>query len=102
MALPYGSLQLDVDPSGFVFGGYQLVDFTSLADFQIRGLRNRYRHRGIGAPLAASVAKGEGPVDPWIGPRVKVPVTALLRFDDPRRGMSDGRPARHPRAVRRQ
>ena len=90
VALPYGSLQLDVDPSGFVFGGYPLVDFTSLADFRIRGLRNRYRHRGIGAPLAASVEKGEGPVDPWIGPRVKVPVTALLRFDDPRRGMSEG------------
>ena len=90
VALPYGPLQLDVDPSGFAFGGYQLVDFTSLADFEIRGLRNRYRHRGIGAPLAASVSKGEGRVDPWIGPRVKVPVTALLRFDDPRRGMSDG------------
>ena len=90
VALPYGPLQLDVDPSGFTFGGYQLVDFTSLADFQVRGLRNRYRHRGIGAPLAASVSKGEERVDPWIGPHVKVPVTALLRFDDPRRGMSDG------------
>ena len=56
---PTAPLQLDVDPSGFEFGGYQLVDFTSLADFQVRGLRNRYRHRGIGAPLAASVAKGE-------------------------------------------
>jgi len=90
VALPYGPLHLDVDPTGFTFGGYQLVHFKSLADFQIRGLRNRYRHRGIGAPLAASVSKGEGPVDPWIGPYVKVPVTALLRFDDPRRGMSDG------------
>jgi hypothetical protein len=82
VALPYGTLQLDVDPAGFKFGGYQLVDFTSLADFQIRGLRNRYRHRGIGAPLAASVSKGEERVDPWIGPYVKVPVTALLHFDD--------------------
>ena len=90
VALPIGPLHLDADPSGFEFGGYQLVDFTSLADFQVRGMRNRYRHRGIGAPLAASVSKGEGPVDPWIGPNVKVPVTALLRFDAPRRGMSDG------------
>lgn len=90
VALPYGPLQLDVDPSGFKFGGYQLVNFISLADFQVRGLRNRYHHRGIGAPLAASVSKGEEPADRWIGPRVKVPVTALLRFDDPRRGMSAG------------
>jgi len=90
VALPCGPLQLDVDPSGFQFGGYQLIHFKSLADFQIRGLRNRYRRRGIGAPLAASVSKGEERVDPWIGPYVKVPVTALLRFDDPRRGMSEG------------
>jgi pimeloyl-ACP methyl ester carboxylesterase len=91
VALPYGPLQLDVDPSGFKFGGYQLVHFTSLADFQVRGLRNRYRHRGIGAPLAASVSKsGDERVDRWIPPRTKVPVTALLRFDDPRRGMSAG------------
>ena len=102
VALPYGPLQLDVDPSGFKFGGYQLVHFTSLADFQVRGLRNRYRQRGIGAPLAASVAKsGEERVDRWIAPRAKVPVTALLRFDDPRRGMSErGAPRHHP-AVRR-
>ena len=91
MALPFGPLQLDVDPAGFKFGGFQLVHFTSLADFQVRGLRNRYRHRGIGAPLAASVSKsGEERVDRWIPPRTKVPVTALLRFDHPRRGMSEG------------
>jgi len=91
VALPYGPLQVDVEPSGFKFGGFQLVHFMSLADFQVRGLRNRYRHRGIGAPLAASVSKsGEERVDRWIPPRTKVPITALLRFDDPRRGMSDG------------
>ena len=91
VALPFGPLQLDVEPSGFKFGGFQLVHFMSLADFQVRGLRNRYRHRGIGAPLAASVSKsGEERVDRWIPPRTKVPITALLRFDDPRRGMSAG------------
>ena len=88
--LPYGPLQVDVDPSGFKFGGYQLVRFTSLADFKVRGLRNRYRRRGIGAPLAASVAKGSQSVNRWLAPRTKVPVSALLRFDDPRRGMSNG------------
>jgi hypothetical protein len=90
VALPYGTLRLGVDPAGFRFGGYQLVHFTSLADFRVRGLRNRYRHRGIGAPLAASVSKGDAPADRWIAPRAKVPVSALLRFDDSRRGMSDG------------
>ena len=84
IALPYGTLQVDVDPAGFKFGGYQLVQFVSLADYEVRGLRNRYRRRGIGAPLAASVAKsGQQSVDRWIAPRAKVPVTALLRFSDP-------------------
>ncbi len=87
IALPYGSLQVAVDPSGFKFGGYQLEHFVSLADFEVRGLRNRYRRRGIGAPLAASIAKsGQESVDGWLGPRTKVPVTALLRFSDPVHG----------------
>jgi len=91
VALPFAPLQLDVDPAGFTFGGYQLVHFASLADFEVRGLRNRYRHRGIGAPLAASVSKtGEERVDRWIPPRTKVPITALLHFEDPRRGMREG------------
>ena len=80
-----------VDPSGFKFGGYQLEHFVSLADFEVRGLRNRYRRRGIGAPLAASVAKsGQQSVDRWIAPRAKVPVTALLRFSDPVPGTQGG------------
>jgi len=41
IALPYGPLQVTVDPSGFRFGGYQLENFVSLADFEVRGLRNR-------------------------------------------------------------
>jgi pimeloyl-ACP methyl ester carboxylesterase len=89
--LPYGSLYVDVDPSGFKFGGYNLEKFISLAEFKVRGLRNRYRQRGIGVPLAASVAKsGQERVDRWLPPRVKVPVTALLRFPEPSRGITGG------------
>jgi hypothetical protein len=69
---------LAVDPAGFAYGGYQLTHFISLADFDIRGLRNRYRRRGVGAPLAAQVEKsGEQRVDRWIAPRAKVPVIAV-------------------------
>lgn len=57
VTLPFAALQLDVDPAGFEFGGYQLVHLTSLADFKVRGLRNRYRHRGIGAPFDAGDAR---------------------------------------------
>jgi pimeloyl-ACP methyl ester carboxylesterase len=91
IALPFGPLQVSVDPSGFDFGGYRLEQFVSLADFDVRGLRNRYRGRGIGAPLAASVARSDQQsVDRWLAPRVKVPVTALLRFSDTVQGTSGG------------
>ncbi|MBI1818471.1 MAG: alpha/beta fold hydrolase [Deltaproteobacteria bacterium] len=91
VSLPFGTLYLDDDRSGFTYGGYRLDHFTSLADFEVRGLRNRYRRRGIGAPLAAQVSKsGQERVDRWIGPRAKVPVTALVRFDNPRLAMSTG------------
>jgi triacylglycerol esterase/lipase EstA (alpha/beta hydrolase family) len=87
--LPYGSLRIDVDPSGFRFGGYKLEKFISLADFKARGLRNRYRQRGIGAALAASTGKtADTTVDRWLPPRVRVPVTALLRFSSSGSDMS--------------
>lgn len=91
VALPFAPLQIDVDPTGLRFGGYHLVSFTSLADFEVRGMRNRYHRRGIGAALAASVSRSEDePADKWLAPRAKVPLGALLRFDNPRQGMSIG------------
>jgi len=88
--LPFGTLTLDVDPTGFTFGGHRLVKFASLADYEVRGLRNRYRRRGIGAPLAATVERHGDSAERWIAPRAKVPVTALLRFTDARGDMSRG------------
>lgn len=91
LQLPFGALEMDVDRAGFSYGGYGLEHFFSLADYEIRGLRNRYRRRGIGAPLVASAIRlGDGPVDRWLAPRSRVPLTALLHVEDPRRGMSQG------------
>jgi pimeloyl-ACP methyl ester carboxylesterase len=92
LALPFGSLDLQVDQGGFSYGGYHLAKFVSLSDLEIRGLRNRYRDAGIGAPLAARVEPVQTiPANRWIPPTAKVPVTAFVRFDNPRRGMSEGR-----------
>ena len=35
--------------------------FIPVAEFAVRGLRNRYRQPGVGAPLAAALSPGEGP-----------------------------------------
>lgn len=91
--LPFGELQIDFDPEDLQWADCKLVDFVPVAEFEIRGLRNRYRHPGIGAPLAA----GTVPLNPeqgfqdFVGPGTKVPVTALLRIDDARRQLTGSR-----------
>jgi len=89
--LPFGSLDLSVEPSGFLYGGYKLAHFVPVADLEVRGFRNRYRKPGIGAPLSARVERTEShAADKWIAPRSKVPVTAFVRFDQPRSVLSTG------------
>ncbi len=94
-ALPFGALEVELDPSGFSWVGYQLEDFVPSADFEVHGLRNRYRRPGIGAPLAASIVRRESkqkpsPVQRRIPETLKVPVTAVLLLDAARRGLLDG------------
>jgi len=90
--LPFGPLDLQVDQQGFRYGGYHMTKFVSLSDLKVRGLRNRYRDAGIGAPLAARLEPmQQSPANRWIPATAKVPVTAFVRFDDPRRGMSAGK-----------
>ncbi len=54
--LPFGTLTLAVDPEQFVWGGYRMTDFIPMAEFKLRGLRNRYRQPGVGVPLAAELS----------------------------------------------
>jgi len=92
LELPFGALSLADNREGFNYGGNHLTKFVSLADLEVRGLRNTYRRAGIGAALAARVESSpNSPASRWIPPNAKVPITAFVRFDDPRRAMSDGR-----------
>jgi pimeloyl-ACP methyl ester carboxylesterase len=92
LELPFGSLDLRVNQQDFRYGGYQLTKFVSLSDLEVRGLRDRYRKAGIGAPLSASVEPLEkSTANRWIPATAKVPVTAFIRFDDPRRSMSESK-----------
>lgn len=92
LSLPFGTLELGVNQAEFNYGGNHLIDFVSLADLEVRGLRNTYRKAGIGAALSARVEpQVNGTANRWIPPNAKVPVTAFVRLDDPRRAMSDGR-----------
>src|SRR5262245_7186080 len=92
--LPFGRLELQNHPDQFSWGGYRMTRFIPLIDYKVRGLRNRYRVPGIGMPLAAEVTPLDGPeadkARKRIPPRVKVPVTAFVRFDNIAQGLTDG------------
>src|SRR5580693_6293050 len=67
LSLPFGTLNLSVDPDGFNYAGNHLTKFVSLADLEVRGLRNTYRRPGIGAALSAKVQPTPGvPASRWI------------------------------------
>lgn len=92
--LPIGTLDVTVAPGELTWGGFDLVAFTSVADFRVRGLDNRYRQAGIGAPLAASLGAPVGPALPsqqYIPRRLRVPTTAVLRIERPRAQLASGR-----------
>jgi pimeloyl-ACP methyl ester carboxylesterase len=95
MPLRIGDLDVRFDPRELEWAGWRLGDFLPAAYFEVRGLRNRYRFPGIGAPLVASL---EEPLDgadaarrrAHIPPRLKVPVSGFLRIDDARAQLAAG------------
>jgi pimeloyl-ACP methyl ester carboxylesterase len=93
--LPFGRIEISVDEEMLHWSGYRMARFISLGEFKVRGFLNRYRQAGIGAPLAAELAPaGAGSeaeaARKRIPPRLKVPVTAVLRIDDVSTGIATG------------
>jgi hypothetical protein len=88
--LPFSRLDVTFDQGQLLWGDLRLTEFAPAAELEVRGLRNRYRRPGVGAPLAAATSA----IDPMEGfqvaARQRVPVTALLRIDDARRALAEG------------
>ena len=96
LALPFGELEVSVDQGSYSWGAFRFKRFIPVGDFQVRGLSNRYRQAGIGAPLAAELEplgsdRAAELARKRIPPRLKVPVTALIKIAEPRRGVVDGK-----------
>lgn len=92
LALPFGQMELVVNNDLLNYGGYELENFVSVEDFTIHGLRNHYRKAGIGAPVSAQVVAVPGHAgNAWIPPQVKIPLTAFIRFQQPRDALKSGR-----------
>ena len=89
--LPFGGIDIRFDQETARWGNLPLSDFTPADELHIKGLQNRYRQRGIGAPLAADATSVVQEKGFRVTPDVKVPVTALLRVDVSRQKLADGR-----------
>jgi pimeloyl-ACP methyl ester carboxylesterase len=95
MPLPFGTLDVAFDSSELQWDDRRLVDLVSTADLRVHGLLNRYRLPGLGAPAAARVTKPANGQPNLMAPRVRVPVTVLLRMDEGRESLAAVRlPAR--------
>ncbi len=93
-SLPFGELIVSIKAEEFRWGSFRLTDFVQAAEFDVRGLRNRYRWSGIGAPLIAATEPLKGVIVPEysrIPPRIKVAVTAFLRIDNAEEGLRTGK-----------
>jgi pimeloyl-ACP methyl ester carboxylesterase len=90
--LPFGRLDIDVPGGEPVWADYVLRDLRPAARVKVRGLRNRYRRAGIGAPLMAGLTPlpGEEQQFSRVPGILKVPVTAFLRLDQVREGLATG------------
>src|SRR5580765_91651 len=90
--LPFGELTVSFNERDLIWGDFRMKNFVPAADLEVRGLRNRYRTPGIGAALAASIEPLEAsPQSMRIPPRLKIPVTAFLRLDNPRAALASGK-----------
>ena len=89
--LPFGTIDIAVDESSFSSGGRSLTSFQPTATLAVKGLQNKYRAPGIGAPVAASVAPP--PADArgiQVAPRLRIPSTALLEVPQARQQLAGG------------
>jgi len=92
--VPFGDLTIKVSLDEFKWGNFELINFVQAAELDVRGLRNRYRWPGIGAPLAASLKPRKGvdlPAFSKVPPGMKVPMTAFLRIENIDEGMKTGK-----------
>lgn len=85
--LPFGQeLIVRLDDASLDWSTYRLSDFVPVAELEVEGLGARFRHPGVGAPLAAAIRPiAATPGADFVPDGMRVPVTALLRISEPRR-----------------
>jgi hypothetical protein len=81
-----GTLHIEFDPEGLRYADRELGDIVPASQLEVRGLRNRYRQAGIGAPFLARTLPQEGVTMTISSARValqlRVPITVFVRYSD--------------------
>jgi pimeloyl-ACP methyl ester carboxylesterase len=91
-ALPFGKIEVRVAKDALVWDDRQITDIEPLGDLEVHGLLNVYRRTGLGAPLGArAVLQGDEAADDLVAARVRLPITAVLRFEKARQDLKTGR-----------
>ena len=86
--LPFAHVTIERAPDALHESGAEFYDLLPVAELEVKGLRNRYRQPGIGAPLAAKTRPLPGATQPIaISPAARTPVTAVVLFDAPLAGL---------------
>ena len=92
--LPFGQIDVAFDPASLRAGDRELYQLIPSSELEVQGMAMRYRMPGLGVPLAASTR----PIDEsqpgrdMVAPRLKVPLTVLLRVPGARQGLVHGGP----------
>jgi pimeloyl-ACP methyl ester carboxylesterase len=91
---PIGTLDLELSEDEIYWAGHRLTDFVPAADYEVHGIRNRYRRPGIGAALTAQIGEAARedavPAERFL-PGIRVPATGFLRFYDIRNSLLTGK-----------
>ncbi len=91
-ALPFGTVDVTVDPAGLQFAGRNLTSFVPTMNLTVKGFQNDYRSDGLGAPLAAGLTPALQPAKGLVLPdHLRIPTSAVLQLDDPRRQLAGSR-----------
>ncbi len=83
--LPFGTIDVEVDPAGLQFADRNLTSFVPTMNLTVKGFQNDYRSDGLGAPLAAGLSPAAKPDKGLVLPsNLRIPTSAVLEIDDPR------------------
>jgi pimeloyl-ACP methyl ester carboxylesterase len=91
--LPFGELEVALDEGSLHWVDRRLDSFVPVAELEVRGLATRYRTPGIGAPLAAESVqdRADRPDEGFVSRHTKIPVTAVLHFEEVESQLASGR-----------